>query len=58
MSTAQVEYVWVFELCAEPHSNQFTVLEPEVCTEITLQSSSVPKGKATNPELMNRIDTK
>lgn len=45
-----------FELCSEPHSNQLTVLESEVCTEITLKSSYVLKRKATKTELMNRTE--
>lgn len=45
-----------FELCSQPHLNQLTVLESEVCTEITLKSSYVLKRKATKTELMNRTE--
>lgn len=58
MSTAQDERMHFFELCSEPHSDQFTVLQSEVCTEITLKSSYVPKRKATKPELMTKTDAK
>lgn len=45
-----------FELCSEPHLNQLTVLESEVCTEIALKSSYILKRKATKTELMNRTE--